>query len=81
MSLAGDMVVMGLAEASWVNIYLLPRDSSHQTKVRCKEGDCGGGGTPGAWALVWQGGPEPMEAEDPGLQSFLLLMLCHDPWT
>lgn len=50
-SLAGDMVVMGLAEASWVNIYLLPGDSSYQTKVRCKEGDCGGGGPqmPGPW--------------------------------
>ena len=59
---------LSLAEASWVNIYLIPRGLSHQTKVRCKEGGCVGDS-------VWlrpdvATGPEQMEAEDPGCDHF-----------
>lgn len=42
---------LSLAEASWVNIYLIPRGLSHQTKVRCKEGGCVGDSC--GFALMW----------------------------
>lgn len=68
----------GLGEASCVNVYLIPGDLSHQTEVRCKEGDCVG--DPMCLDPDVTTRPRTNGDRRPRMQSFLLPVPCHDPW-